>query len=234
MKVDVVGSKCTWTKELSTSYLINDEILFDTPQGSFKTLYNDYDLTKIKYIIISHFHSDHFMDLHLVIDIIYHHSSNHVTIIAPKGCKEKLISMFKIVEVCYLEEALKNQFSFIECENNKIINLGEYKIKAYKMLHANLDAYGFTLQQDGKTIGFSGDSAMCNNVRKIISKSSIAFVDCAQTKVTNKHLCVEEVVELIKEYPSCKIYPVHISKYSENKLKELDIPFPTQGDIIEI
>ena len=88
MKIDVVGSMCTWTKKLSTSYIINDEILFDTPQGTFKTLFEDYDILKTNYIIISHFHSDHFMDIHLVMDYLYHHTKKKITIIAPKGCRE--------------------------------------------------------------------------------------------------------------------------------------------------
>lgn len=231
MKIDVVGCMCTWTKNLSSSYIINDELMFDIPQGSFKTLFEDYDILKTKYIIISHFHSDHFMDIHLVLDFFVHHSKEKLTIIAPKGCKERLKTMFRLVEVSYLEEAL-NDITFIECENNKIINLGDYKIKMFKMLHNNLDAYGFTIQQNGITIGFSGDSAMCNNVRKIISKSKVAFIDCAQVKVTNKHLCVEEVKGLIKDYPSCKIYPTHMSIFSIKELDKAGLPYPKQSDIV--
>ena len=102
MKIDVVGSKCTWVKDLSTSYIINDEILFDVPQGSFKTLLNDYDLKKIKVVIISHFHSDHFGDIHLVLDVLSR-TKQKITIIAPRTCKERLIEMFKIFEVRFLE-----------------------------------------------------------------------------------------------------------------------------------
>ncbi len=232
MKIDVVGVMCTWSKKLSTSYIINDEILFDTPQGTFKTLFADYDLTKIKYIIISHFHSDHFMDIHLVLDFIYHHSAENVTIIAPKGCKERLFAMFKIVEVSYLEEVFKERFSIIECENNKIIRLDKYRIKIFKMLHRTLDSYGFTITQDGLTVGFSGDSAMCNNVRKIISKSKYVFIDCAQIKENNKHLCIDEIKELINEFPNCKFYPIHRSIYSEEILNNLKIPYPEQGDVL--
>ena len=50
MKVTIVGNMCTWTKELSTSYILNDDVLIDLPQCSFKTLYNDYDLNKIDYL----------------------------------------------------------------------------------------------------------------------------------------------------------------------------------------
>ncbi len=235
MKIDVVGCMCTWTKLLSTSYIINDEILFDAPQGTFKTLFADYDLTKINYIILSHFHSDHFTDIHLVMDYIYHHcKGKKIIIIAPKGCKERLISLFKIVEVSYLEEALKDMYEIVECENNKIIKLGQYKIKCYKMLHGSVESFGFKIEQNGLIAGFSGDTAMCNNVRKIISKSKIAFVDASNIEKNNKHLCVEEIVSLKEEFTNCKIYPVHMSIYSVEKLKELGIHTPSQGDIVEL
>ena len=234
MKIDVVGSMCTWTKKLSTSYIINDEILFDTPQGTFKTLFEDFYILKTNYIIISHFHSDHFMDIHLVMDYLYHHTKKKITIIAPKGCRERLSSMFKIVDITYLENSFNDMFSIIEIENNKIIKIGDYKIKAFKMLHLNLDSYGFTITHNGVTVGFSGDSAMCNNVRKIISKSKTAFIDCASLEVNNKHLTSDEVYGLIKEFPECKIYPIHMSTFSQPRLDELGIEYPNQADVINV
>lgn len=234
MKIDVVGNMCTWTKELSTSFIINDEILFDTPQSSFKTLLNDYDLKKIKYIIISHFHSDHFGDLHLVLDYIFNHTKNNLTIIAPKGCKERLFEIFKIFEVSYFQKHTEERVSFIDCENNKIIKLGQYKIKCFKMLHKDLDAYGFTIENENKVVGFSGDSAMCNNIRKILKKSQVAFIDSANVAVDNKHLCTGEVNELCKEFADCKIYAVHLAPHSLAEAKYIGLNYAKQGEIVEI
>ena len=233
MKIDVVGSMCTWTLELSTSYIINDELLFDAPQGSFKTLMNVYEITKIKYIIISHFHSDHFMDLHLVLDYLSRHSDiPKIKIIAPKGCRERLLSLFRIIEISYLEERLDKKFEFIEVENNKIIKFDGYKIKCYKMLHLNLDSYGFVIEKDGSIVGFSGDTANCNNVRKIISKSKAVFIDTSNVSPDNKHLSVGEVVALANEFTNCKFYAIHLSPYSIDEIKKTSLTHPKQGEVI--
>ncbi len=234
MKIDVVGYMCTWTKELSSSYIINDEILFDTPEGSFKSLLNDYNLKKIKLIVISHFHSDHFIDLHLVLTNIFHETKNNITIIAPKGCRERIIEVLRIIDASHIIEPLKERVTFIDCENNKIVNIFDYKIKIFKMHHHNYDAYGFIFQKDDKKIGFSGDTAMCNNLLKILNKSQVAFIDCAGIKETNNHLCVNEIVSLIKEYPNCKIYPIHLSYFSQKELDSFKIKYPYQGEIIEV
>ena len=54
MRIKIIGCSVTWSKENSTSFLINENLLFDVPQGSFKTLYHENDLTKTDFIIISH------------------------------------------------------------------------------------------------------------------------------------------------------------------------------------
>lgn len=229
MKIKIIGCYVTWVKELSTSFLIDDQILFDVPQGSFKTISTENDLSKINYIIISHFHSDHFADLHLIIDVISRQTpKRRITIIAPKGCRERLIELFKILEVSHLEVYLNEDVTFIECENNKIIKIGDYKIKCYKMLHQNLDAYGFTIENNGSKIGFTGDSAMCNNVRKIIKSTKATFIDSSNIIQNNKHLNAEEVITLSKEFPSCKLIPVHMT-YQTREILKNTLEIPNQG-----
>lgn len=234
MKIDIVGSACTWVKPLSTSFIINDEILFDCPQGSFKTLMNDYKLDKIKYIIITHFHSDHFMDLHLVFDYLFRNfPQSRFTVIAPKGCFERLCSLFRLIEVAYLEEYLKERVCFIDSENGKKIKLGNYNFKCFKMVHGSLDAYGFIID-DGVKVGFTGDTSMCNNVHKILKKSKACFIDTANFEIDKKHLSVSEVMNLKQEYPDCKLHMVHICTPSAKEITKLGETYPKQAEIIEI
>lgn len=234
MKIDVVGSGCTWTRGLSTSFVINDEILFDVPLGSFKSLMHDYNLEKINYIIISHFHSDHFNDIHLVLDYIFNRYPNKkLTIIAPNGCFERICTLFRLIEVSYLEEYLKD-LEFIVCENGKKFKLGQYDFKCFKMTHGKVDAYGFIIDHNNVKVGFTGDTAMCNNVHKILKKTKGCFIDCANVQPNNKHLSVGEVVELSHEYSDCKLFLVHLSIYSIEQLEKLNIQYPHQSEVINI
>ena len=233
MKIDVVGNGCTWTKQLATSYIINDQILFDVPEGSFKTLLHKYNLEKINHIIISHFHSDHFLNIHLVLDYIFNHFPNKsLTIIAPKGCKEKITALFKLLEVPEHILPLQERVNFVDLENGKKFKLDDFSIKAYQMTHNNLDSYGFTIEHNGTTIGFSGDSAMCNNIRKILKKSKICFIDSANTSPNNKHLCLCEIEKLEKEFPDCKLFRIHLSSHSMKELDKQKIFYPKQGETI--
>ena len=63
MKIDVIGSGAIFTKYNSASYLIDDKILFDIPNGTCKKLMSmKKDVHKIRNVIITHFHADHYFD----------------------------------------------------------------------------------------------------------------------------------------------------------------------------
>ncbi len=229
MKVKIVGCYCTWFKELSTSFIIDDNMLFDVPAGSFKTLLTENKLDNIEYIVISHFHSDHFADLHAVIDYLNQHNvPQNIKILAPKGCKERLQTLLKTMEVFHLNQFIDEKITFIDCENNKIVKLGDYKIKCFKMLHQTLDAYGFTIEKDGVKLGFTGDSAMCNNVVKIIKHCDTIFIDTATIVENNKHLSAQEVLSLANEYKTCNFIPIHMTYKSRDYIKDY-LSIPTQG-----
>jgi len=235
MKIDVVGNGCTWTKELSTSFIINDEILYDVPQGSFKRIMHEYDLSKINYIIISHFHSDHFADLHIVLDYLFNnYPDKNYTIIAPKGCYERICSLFRIFEVSYREQYLKERVTFIDCENGKKFKLGGFKFKAFQMFHRNLDCFGFVIEENGVKVGFTSDTAMCNNVRKILKASKACFIDSSNVQPNNKHLSYQEVLSLQEEFPDCKIHMIHLSEDAMKQLDSLKKAYPKEKDVIYI
>lgn len=235
MKVTIVGNMCTWTKELSTSYILNDDMLIDLPQGSFKTLYNDYDLNKIDYLLITHFHSDHFADIHLLLDIFFKRFDNKkLTILAPKGCKERIVQMLKLFEVGYIEKYLDDSVTFLDITDRATYKLSPYKIKAFKMQHKSLDAYGFIISDGKVKVGFSGDSIMCNSVHKILKHSLVAFIDSASVEPNNSHLTVKEVEDLSKEYSEVKIYPVHLSYKSQEELEKTGLEKTYPGQVVEI
>ena len=232
MKIDIIGNHCTWTKQLNTSFLINDEIVFDIPLGSFKKLYNDYDISKVNYIIISHFHSDHFCDIFLLLEVLGK-SNKNVTILAPKGCKQRIEMLMRTFDVPAHISYLDN-FKFIDAENNKIVKIGNYKIKCFFVTHGNLDAYGFVVDDGKVKVGFSGDSCMCNNIRKIAKTSNVMFIDSANITSDTKHLATFEVKSLSDEFVNTTFYPVHLSNKSEKTLDQFGLNHILEGQTIII
>lgn len=230
MKIDIIGNHCTWQKELCTSFIIDDKLAFDFPNGSFKTIHNDYDITKIEYVVISHFHSDHFGDMFLLIDV-FNKLNKSLTILAPKGCKQRLEMLMRAMDLTHLIPALDNH-TFIDAVNGKIVKMGEYKIKCFSVSHGTLDAYGFVIDDKQTKVGFSGDSMMCNNIRKIAKASKVMFIDTSDVVQNQKHLATYEVQALIKEFSDTQFFAVHLSQKSQDALKDFSINTANQGETL--
>ena len=64
MKINFIGTGSIGAKQMSASALIDEEILIDMPNGVVKKIKQlNYDVSKIKVILITHLHGDHFLDI---------------------------------------------------------------------------------------------------------------------------------------------------------------------------
>lgn len=235
MKIKVFGNSFTWYPLPNTNFMINDEILLDTPQSSTKFMIGKVDFSKIKYIIITHFHSDHFTDLHIVLDLIKHEKTGkRVKIIAPKTAKRRLYKLFRILDVKYSRRFIAQYFEFIEIKPGQKIHIGNYTIESFKMKHRVKHCLGYTIQEDnGKVVGFTADTSMCDELINLVEKSDVIFIDTSAYDESDNHLSVSQVLELKNKYKNKKFYSIHAS---ENIIKEFgkQLDIPKADDIIEI
>ena len=64
MKVVVIGSGNITSAYNSASYLIDNHIMVDMPNGCCKAMKKlGYKETDIKYLLLTHFHGDHYFDI---------------------------------------------------------------------------------------------------------------------------------------------------------------------------
>lgn len=218
-----------------------DDMLFDIGSGTVKTLEEMNIYTKsIKYLVITHAHADHFVDLpnYLIGRSIRKENSQILPIICGKGIKEKVIKLF---ELCfgdgnkdkYKDFESKYNVKFIELENGQIFAAGDIKITAYELEHGECKPIlGYTLEKEGKVVGYATDTTLCENVEKICQKSDIAFLDATNTIPTKSHMGLNEVIELSEKYPECRIFAIHRSDYVHSHINQIE--FPEDKQIIEI
>ena len=239
MKVNVIGTSCTWFNRKNTSYLIDDKIVFDAPNGAFKDVINLTTIEKISSILISHFHSDHFADFR-VFALIFKNDlkslENKKMIYAPKGALDRVVELNRLMcgrdDELIAEDYLKTM-TFVDLCDGLQFYVDDYKVTAYRMQHATHETYGFTFEdKDGKVVGFSSDTSMCENLHKILKKSDFAFVEMAAVKKSNAHLTIDEVEELIRQYPNCKIYPVHTSDKTQKYAEDNGMNYLQDGQVL--
>ena len=215
MKVTAVGTSCSWFVRNNTSFIIDEDFIFDIPSGSYKEIIQKINLEKVKALFISHFHSDHFGDFHLIATRFMRefNGSEKLKVYAPKGALDRMIRInYETCAGCdeLSHENYKRKIEFIDLYDGFEFNFNNYKLKAYKVDHGDVETYGFTIKdQNNFVVAFSADTRECDNLHKMLESSNVAFIDMSSVKQHKKHLSINDVEILIKKYPNCKIYPIH-------------------------
>ena len=227
MKVNVMGTSCTWFTRNNTSFVIDGDMFLDVPEGSYKNLIQVADLEKLKCIFISHMHSDHFLDLHIITTQVMRFPGSRtekLRIYGPQGLLDKLIQLNTLLYGAPDEqskESLCKNVEYIDLYDGMEIREGEYNITAYRMEHGAPETYGFTFKDKaGVVVGFPTDTAMCDNLHKILSQSKYAFLELSENSKHQTHICVDEYVELVNKYNKTKIFAVHTNNKTQKFVEE--------------
>ncbi len=223
MKITVLGTGCIWTKRACASYLIDDNILLDVGSGSLKQLFkttknllHHEKIGKIKLILITHFHLDHYFD---IVPFLWKLASDRypefsTTIICPPDGEKKIKNLCQLgLSKSSFNKLNFNKINFVDASSLSNFKFGDYEISSLKMEHGDIDAFGYVFKtKKGKIVSFTGDSAMCESMEKMITSSNISFVDMAGTDISDKHFNIIDGIELMKKYEKKHtIVPCHLT-----------------------
>ncbi|MBR4003766.1 MAG: ribonuclease Z [Clostridia bacterium] len=224
MKITILGTGCIWTKRACASYLINDDVIVDPGSGTLKQLLKSSNkllhhekIEKIKLILISHYHLDHYFDVaHLMWKIASEKNPNSsATIICPPGGEEriKLLCQLGMSTDTYNKLNFEKYIKFVDASTMGKFKYNNFEITSYKMDHGSTECYGYLIKEkDGKTVAFTGDTNYCENMQKMIDKSDVAFVDMAGTDISNKHFNIIDGIKMMRSYKGkCNIVPCHLT-----------------------
>ena len=242
MIVDVIGTSCTWFKRKNTSFVLDKKFVLDVPEGAYKDILNVVDnIYNVDTVLISHLHTDHALDLHIFTTRFMrekHELQKPLKVYCPKTTFDRILGLHKLffsaADECS-KEAYDGRVEFIDLSDGLEFELGDYKVKVYEMTHTNkLECFGFTFtDKSGVTIGFSADTAVCDNLNKLVEASDYAFVEMAAEKKHPAHICIEEFEELQRKYPNVKMFPVHTSDRCQQYAVEHGMNFLQDGQVLE-
>lgn len=219
MEVTVLGVGSIYSKYNCASLLIDKRLLVDVGPGIIKYLLrNDYDLTKIDNIIITHLHSDHILDLPtFVINVDERGIEHKINIYGPEGCKEKLLELLNILYGDWFDEFVDNHFNFINIKDGFDFKIDDYNFRTREVKHPGILSYGFIVSNG---LGISGDTSLCENVEDIIKSSKIIITDCSFTKGNDYHMGIDDIKYLGNKYPNKKMILTHFRDETCEELKE--------------
>ncbi len=237
MKIQVVGSGSMWTSYNSASYLIDDNIIVDIPNGMCKYLYRlGKKVQNINHVLITHFHGDHYFDIPFYYLLKSKSNNTEVNVYCSKEGKRKCEKLLKLAFPNPYQEVLDTiKVKYNYKENFKV---NDYEVKKYLVDHGAMKpAFGYVFKFNNNKIGFTGDTSYCKAVNDMAKECQYLFCDCMYIKGTNKHMGINDIKELTKKYPNCKFIVSHLDDETRNRLNEEKIKnviIPNDGDIINI
>ena len=241
MKITFVGTGTMGcTTRCNTSVLI-DDLLFDIGMGTVKQIERlKIYMEPIHYIVISHFHADHFLDIP---NLLFgrgarKETQNKLIIIGPKGLRNKIIDLMKFThadgdEHKYDDIENKYNLACIELENGENYTTDKFNLTAFTLNHGGCKPVnGYVLEKENKKIAYACDTTFCDNYYKMCEMSDYMFSEVAKVETTHSHIGLKDFKEIYKKYPTCKFYALHREDYETTQIKH--IQFPEDGEQLEI
>ena len=229
MKVELIGTGSIGSKNISACALINEEILIDLPNGVIKRLkQTGHDVTKIKTVLITHMHGDHFFDVpFFMLERFFTKPENSVKLYCPVGGKEKIKQLIELgFPGDYEKINAPINLEIIEFEDlqNEIISNDIFVDSKIVDHHRTKPAHGFIIKEGNKSIGFSGDSNLCDAIEEIVQECDISVLDMSFAE--NKkpaHMGFDDIEYLCNKYKNKKIITTHMRDFTKEFAKGKNI-----------
>ena len=240
MEITFVGTGSMGSVERCNTSMLIDNILFDCGMGTTKQLNRlKIPISKIRYIVITHFHADHTFDIpnYLVQRMATGDRDKRLTFIGPVGLRQRIVDMVTMAFADGDNEKYKdiegiNNIDFIEIGNEESVEF-DFKLTAYKLLHQTCsEEQGYILEKEGKKLGILWDTTFCDNYEKVCQNVEYVFSDVTRIDTTDAHIGINEFKEFYKKYPGVKFYAMHRADYSTEGMDGIE--FPVDGDKIII
>jgi ribonuclease BN (tRNA processing enzyme) len=166
-------------------------------------------------IFISHFHPDHtFGWPFLVLELIRHHRDRRLTIVGPPGVADFLSEMMVLASVADLTNRLHEHVDihYVEADGTWQ-QAGDIRFRAIEVEHVPaLRCYGFLIERDGLTVGYSGDTHRCAGLDELAGTAGVLVVECNGTHPYHSHMDTGALAELRKEFPGRPFVLTHVGE----------------------
>ena len=256
MKISVLG--CSGAKSVGkspTTFLIDECLLIDSGSVVSK-LESSFILEKLKYLLLTHSHFDHILELPFLLELIIQKGNNPFQIFASGDSIKSLYSNIFNYE-CWpnlfeIAEKQQNDIKLTKYVNLETFNAGEYEITPVPVNHT-VTTHGFIVEHGGVSLAFTGDTystdlfwEYCNKIQNL----KAVIVDLSfpssmkKTAEVTKHMNTDVLIQELNKLNSTDL-PILISHmkpdHSENIKAEIesnlsgrDFTFLEDGMVLDI
>ena len=206
MIIRMVGTGSVSSKRNCACALVNEEILLDCGGGIIKALLaQNVEVKKIKTVLITHLHGDHYADLPNLIFYRYLcHINSKLIIFVPLDSTTKIRRMF---ELYYSDLDFNNVLTLSRVELKEFDEMSDvaiessYTVSALPVLHGKIKpAYGYLLRCGNESVFYSGDAAMCESVERGVKIADLSILDMSLERGDLSHMGIDDIKNLLEDY----------------------------------
>jgi ribonuclease BN (tRNA processing enzyme) len=201
-----------------SSCLIDRRLLIESPPSVLRNLrLVGADLAAIEALFLSHFHADHTFGwpfLHFSA-LTQARRQAELWVVGPPGLAAFLDELVRAGRIDHVvNQVRREQGGFpLHCleVNEQEQRAGRITFRAVRVDHdPTLDCYGFLIQYGGRTIGYSGDTTLCDGLRRIAAAADVLIVECnSHDEVSPVHLREADLRTLRAEFPELPFVVTH-------------------------
>ncbi|MGH7255822.1 MAG: MBL fold metallo-hydrolase [Nitrospirales bacterium] len=185
MRVTILGSGTNvHPTRAAAGYLVETDqpLLLDFgPRTLANLLKTRIDRHRIRHLLFSHFHADHFSDfITFFFDAVYHSrfvaSRPDLTIIGPRGTRELFGAILRTFPG-FRRGAFRVRLREV---GDRAFSLGRTWIVPRTVVHSpRLHCVGYRVEYRGRAFAYSGDSEYCDNLVALCDGADAAVLDCS-------------------------------------------------------
>ena len=224
MKLKIIGSGDMKSIYNSASYLIDDDILIDIPNGTNKALIKENLLpSDINNLLITHYHGDHFFDIPFLLLSKLDNCNNKINIYTHKSGFKKIKNAVKLA----FPNTVKKIYNGVEINkiNDETFKINDYEINRVKVQHSSLkNSFGYTFKKDNLVVSFTGDARYSEEIENMAKISNYLVCDCTSITGNHRHMGIDDILKLDAKYPKCKYIVSHMNDLTRKELMKLKHP----------
>ncbi|MFQ6126081.1 MAG: MBL fold metallo-hydrolase [Candidatus Heimdallarchaeota archaeon] len=180
--------------------------------------------TQISHLFLSHLHVDHTSDVPALFQAKALYPSPHdLKIFGPQGtyafCNAIVQNLFP-----YLEG--RTDFKVAEVEEGRIIGGPNWEVTCTKVDHFRIEAVAYRFVIENKAIVYSGDTAPCENLKRLATKADLlvhecSFMDDSPQELLRGHSTPTKVAVLAQACKVKKLCLTHFYPETTNREEEI-------------
>jgi ribonuclease Z len=200
------------------AFLIGRRILVETSPAVLRNLQLvGADMNDIDVIFVSHFHADHTFGWPFLIFTWLTRAArtSDLWVVGPPGIGQFLEEMLHAGRLDHLAERARTRPDVFALHYVEVTGepqqAGSVRFRAVRVDHdPALDCFGYLIEVDGRTIGYTGDTTLCPGLREIAANADVLVSECnTHDTVSPVHMTFADIRALRAEFPDLPLVLTH-------------------------